>query len=393
MAGLKIVKGKNRIYYYARLRKWDGVHQNEDLVALNARNETEALDRLTFVNKYEKYIKAGSNILFPWENENGKIKVLRYTLGKAVTEYLDARMAEKLRIGTIDIYQRALNYFIEVCGRNIPMENISIQHIEIYKKRFQSDSGEYANINLRALKTFLNWAFDHEIIKNIPKIKLVKTVNKPPSYFNEKEWNDIISLDLAEVRNGIGQLKYPDIEHYKRAWIFYYETGCRLSEPFNGVLDSDNWLIIDADKYKTKIQKQVLLNDELVTILQEMQNRLFDFLKIGNTSKINFIKRYSRVFKMCCRMVGINNKRFHNIRDTFAIRRYLALRDIYQVSKELGHTSVTTTEIYAKFNPRRLNQDFPKLLKHSNYGEKQAIIKIRETDIRETIYSNSGIAR
>ena len=41
--------------------------------------------------------------------------------------------------------------------------------------------------------------------------------------------------------------------------------------------------------------------------------------------------------------------------------RYLETRDIYQVSKELGHTSVKITEKYAQFNLRRLAQDFPHL--------------------------------
>jgi len=35
--------------------------------------------------------------------------------------------------------------------------------------------------------------------------------------------------------------------------------------------------------------------------------------------------------------------------------------DIDQVAKELGHSSVTTTEIYTRFNIRRLVQDFPNL--------------------------------
>ena len=51
------------------------------------------------------------------------------------------------------------------------------------------------------------------------------------------------------------------------------------------------------------------------------------------------------------------------MRDTFAVMRYLETRDIYQVSKELGHSSVKVTEKYAKFQLRRLEQDFPILAK------------------------------
>ena len=36
-------------------------------------------------------------------------------------------------------------------------------------------------------------------------------------------------------------------------------------------------------------------------------------------------------------------------------------RDIYQVMKELGHTKVTTTQIYADFQMSRLEYDFPSI--------------------------------
>ena len=85
-------------------------------------------------------------------------------------------------------------------------------------------------------------------------------------------------------------------------------------------------------------------------------------------------------------MVGITNKHFHHIRHTYAVRRYLELRDIYQVAKELGHSSVTTTEIYAKFNLSRLEQDFPSLI-----GEKTKSVIINKLDIRNTNYLNRSI--
>ena len=37
----------------------------------------------------------------------------------------------------------------------------------------------------------------------------------------------------------------------------------------------------------------------------------------------------------------------------------------------MGHSSVTTTEIYAKFSLRRLEMDFPSLTKSNNNGEKR----------------------
>ncbi len=388
MAGLKILRNK----YYARVRKWDGIKQVEKLIPLKTSNRTEALERRLQVNRLEKDIKQGIDFSFAWMNESGKISVVRYTLGKAVEEYLIARKAEKLRAGTIDIYKRALNNFINVCGKNLPIENITTHYIELYKRQFQTNTNVYANINLRAVKTFLNWLFDNEIISSIPKVKMAKINNNLPSYFTEKEWNSIIQLNLFNVRNKLGQLKYPEIEHYQRAWYLYYKTGCRLSEPFNGVFEG-NWLIIDVDSSKTNIQREIYLSNELITILKEMQKRLELHLANNHTSKTDFIKRYSRVFKQCCKLVGIKDKHFHHIRHTYAVRRYLEVRDIYQVAKELGHSSVTTTEIYAKFNLSRLEQDFPSFVGSTKKEIKGKEFGIRDTDFRDTRYLNSGVAR
>ena len=60
---------------------------------------------------------------------------------------------------------------------------------------------------------------------------------------------------------------------------------------------------------------------------------------------------------------------FHCLRHTFAVRRYLQTKDIYQVKQEMGHSSVTTTEIYAKFSLRRLEMDFPSLVESNKIGE------------------------
>ena len=45
------------------------------------------------------------------------------------------------------------------------------------------------------------------------------------------------------------------------------------------------------------------------------------------------------------------------------------LVDTYQVKQEMGHSSVTTTEIYAKFSLRRLEMDFPSLVESNNKRE------------------------
>ena len=60
---------------------------------------------------------------------------------------------------------------------------------------------------------------------------------------------------------------------------------------------------------------------------------------------------------------------FHCLRHTFAVRRYLQTRDIYLVKQEIGHSSITAAEIYAKFSLKRLEMDFSSLTESNKIGE------------------------
>ena len=70
---------------------------------------------------------------------------------------------------------------------------------------------------------------------------------------------------------------------------------------------------------------------------------------------------YGKQFKRACRHLGIKGKTLHSLRHTYAVRRWAITGDIKMVSQEIGHSSVVMTEKYAKFNLRKLRDDFPSL--------------------------------
>jgi integrase len=153
--------------------------------------------------------------------------------------------------------------------------------------------------------------------------------------------------------------------HYRKAFYFYAITGCRLFEPFNGYI-SGNWLIIDSDASKTGIDREVELNKNTLSILLEMRDRVEEAIGISGhgskgASRRWQIKKYSRKFKRCAISEGFGQHKFHNLRDTYATRRWAVTGDILAVSKEIGHTSVKMTEKYTKFKLRRLMHCFPSI--------------------------------
>lgn len=145
-----------------------------------------------------------------------------------------------------------------------------------------------------------------------------------------------------------------------------------------------NWLIVSGCKSKTGIPREILLNAFHIETINDMKNRSSQ----SNANPRTFTTKYSRIFKKACIAIGRGDLHFHNLRDTFALMRYLRTRDIYQVSKELGHTSVKVTEKYTKFRLRKLEQNFPSLTM-GFLDENRAKIVIRDAYIRDANRNNS----
>ena len=74
-------------------------------------------------------------------------------------------------------------------------------------------------------------------------------------------------------------------------------------------------------------------------------------------------------------MIGIEQGKgisFHSIRHTIAVRRYLQTRDLYQVCKEMSHSSIRVTEdSYADFDLDDLAIDFPSLSNTPENAQKE----------------------
>jgi integrase len=306
-------------------------------IPLNTDSLSVAIIRNVEVCMVEPKIKLGEKFTFSWQNGTGSIEQKHVTLEEICTKYLVVRRQDGIREGTLDIYDRALRNLKSVLGETYPVSMINQD--DIYKFREAYSKGwtkSFLNINLRAIKTFLRWCNDEDLLSTVPKIKQVRTPHSRPKYLTNYEYEKIIKFSPP---------------HLRRVLQFYRETGCRLSEPLNGILEGD-FLIIDALHYKTNREFNVLLTPELIEIYHEIKSN-------------NFYKDYySKAFLKACRKAGITGKTFHSLRHTFALRTYLKTKDIYHVKMLLGHSSVKTTEIYTEYNPRKLQQDFPDLVKN-----------------------------
>tara|TARA_Y100000294_G_scaffold135462_1_gene128183 strand:- start:30 stop:626 length:597 start_codon:yes stop_codon:yes gene_type:complete len=178
-----------------------------------------------------------------------------------------------------------------------------------------------------------------------------------PLYIPDRIFAELMRLDWLD-------------QHYKTAFLFYRETGCRVSEPFIGELDG-NWLLISADKTKQRSDKELRLNAECLRLCIEMRSYVEKYEGTVESWTQNLSKTFLKVMR---EIDGKDTKyHLHCLRHTFAVRRYLQTRDIYLVKQEMGHASVTTTEIYAQFSLRRLGMDFPSLVELTEKGKNREL--------------------
>jgi len=349
MAGLRLIKGK----YYARVHMPKGHRPAEKKIPLRTADEKTARVRRLEVEEREADIKSGIDLSFPWLNATGTVKIVRLSLEDAVAMYKKSRKAEGLSKSAIDIFQDAANDLMKLLGKSYPVTQISIKEIDLYKStRREKYTKTTIQIRLRNFKTFLRYLKDRGEIEEVPTIKLLHIPKSDPLYLSNEVFNAICD----------------EVDDYtKRVFSFYRETGCRLREPIEGRLEGD-FLVTNAETTKSRRKRQIFLTPELKEILIELQEKSHSKNLVA-TDKKNPIRgtheaqHYSKCFAQAMEDAKLSGYRFHNLRDTCAVRHYLKTRDIYAVKTLLGHASVVMTEKYANFEPRRLEQDFPDLIR------------------------------
>ena len=342
MATLK----KRRNKWYARVLWYDETgYKKEKQIPLRTESKTVARERLVAVNREEVEIKDGLKFSFPWLNDNGVTKVIRFTVELAAEEWMKRREKNGIRPKTIEMNWMGLNHFVNYVGKSMPLASISTSDIDGFSDLMKGKGLSVTSINiyLRTLKTMFRYFWKRERLDRIPMIEQLSLKVNDPIYISDVEFQSIMELDWLD-------------SFYKRVYFFYRETGLRLREPFMSKLDGF-WLDI-PNQSKGKRPRSIELSKSLINIYGE----LTEWYNTCGLVELSKGVHLSKVFKKALRSIGASeDKHFHSLRHTFAVRRIVENVPIYKIKKMMGHSSVTTTEIYAEMELKRLSHDFPTL--------------------------------
>jgi integrase len=172
-------------------------------------------------------------------------------------------------------------------------------------------------IHRRMINICWNWGFKNGLVKKALKLE---------GDTKGESRNRVLSD--SELKTLLDEIKDNRFNLFVR---FAYYTGARSGEIRS--ISRENIFSNHIVAYGKSGKRLIKLNNQAQEILSEL-DELWDYTK-------DFV---SHKFKKEARRLGIGDIRFHDLRRTFGYNLIRQGRPIYEVSKLLGHSSVTTTE-------------------------------------------------
>lgn len=292
--------------------------------------------------------------------------------------FLEMMVAERgAADNTIESYQRDLNEFANfLSARRTSLNAASSDDIKAYLKQM-TDHGYAASTqsrHLSSMKQFYRFLHDEGILDDDPTgiIDAPKSGLTLPKTLSEDEVGQL--LDLAEVQAKSAKSDRDRISNTRfRALLeLLYATGMRVSElvtlPAGVLRRNDPFLIIKGKGNKERLvpiseAAKSALTDYLMAVeaqkSKQKKPRESPFLFPAN-SKSGFLARqvFARELKNMAAKAGIDVEKVspHVLRHAFASHLLSNGADLRAVQELLGHSDISTTQIYTHVLDERLKK-------------------------------------
>ena len=280
-------------------------------------------------------------------------------------EYL--RVEKNYSIHTLKAYKTDLNNFQEFLvdsNFNVKIENVDYRIIRLWIVKLVNEkiSNRTINRKVSSLKTFYKFLIKTNTIKSSPLIahfplKQPKKIQVP---FSKEEINNLLDNDYFKD-NYSGILK-------KTIIIFFYFTGVRRIELISLKLSD-----VDLDSSILKIYGK-RNKERIIPILPKLKKAIVNYLnsksknvdnlklnllfltKDGKQLSEKFVYRtVNEYFKIVSPKV---KKAPHVLRHSFATHLINEGADINSVKELLGHSSLSSTQIYSHTSMERIKEVF-----------------------------------
>lgn len=252
--------------------------------------------------------------------------VTNYSLTDCIEKYVKNMRMRRLSERTIKMYVAEIYNLSKIESRMYRITNEQIQDYILSKK-----SASAQNVSINAIKKFFRVNYPNKKIKVFIRPK--KSKNLPTV------------LSIKEVQQMIDNAR--NLKH-KSIILTLYDLGVRRNELINlkwGDIDR-NRMVVRINEGKGRKDRFVPLSERLLKLYEEYYNsdKHLGYIFLGQNDKYSG-SSVKEVVKYCAE--GINKKVTpHTLRHTFATHLLESGLDIRYVQAFLGHTRITTTQIY-----------------------------------------------
>ncbi|PID83517.1 hypothetical protein CSB11_00915 [Candidatus Campbellbacteria bacterium] len=301
-------------------------------------------------------------------------------LTKKFLEYIEIEKGRSLN--TVSNYKRYLKKFFDYTQiqdvKDINQENVSDFRIYLNrqnngKKGIENStlSKKTQNYYLTALKMFLQFLSKRDI-KSLAseKIELAKISQRELDLVSEKEFTKFLNADDTRISKQEQAKEKAIVE-------LLYSTGLRVSELCNLNIDidmSDNQfsvrgkggkirLVFLSQRAKDFLKKYLdLRNDKKDSLSEKYLNEALFVTNAGNRIYPRYVQR---LIKKRSTIAGVSKKITpHTIRHFFATDLLKNGADIRSVQMLLGHSSISTTQVYTNVSDKYLKDIHQKFHKN-----------------------------
>lgn len=285
-----------------------------------------------------------------------------------IKEFLNYLLIDlKYSHNTIETYRYTLEEYIDIVKKDL--KSVTQSDIEKYLKILQKkDDPKTINHHLNVLTSFYNFLLIEGIVDKNPvqNIDKLKTRKKLPKVLSKEEIIKILDIDL------INAYSYRD----KAMLELMYSSGLRISElvtlkMYNIDLDLGILRVMGKGSKERIVPIGEIANKYVSLYISEYRNLLnkknSDFIFLNNRG--TGISRQS-FFKMLQKQAIKKNIKTsftpHTLRHSFATHMLENGADLRSIQELLGHSDISTTQIYTHVSNQIKKENYLKYHPHGN---------------------------
>lgn len=332
----------------------------------------QAIPEATNKKEAEKFVT-----IFKSDLLRGKLDLAENIGCKPFVEIIDIYLNyATTNLHSTDTATRIANRF-KIAWKNKLISEITPQVIETYKEnRLKTKCGKKIIDGVEVIKYVSASTINREIgvlskifslavangytntnpVRDVKKMRVTNKLERHLSVEEEKRMYQVCDDDFSfsnlprEEQERLQRIHNGEHAYLKPILIMALNTGMRKGEILNMI-----WDCVDFDKNEISALNTKNGKKNTIPMSSKLRNTLLTMYKMRGQNQYVFTNPYTgtkyndikKCFKTVCKLAGVENLRFHDLRHTGATRMVAAGVPLPVVKQILNHANIQTTMRYA----------------------------------------------